>query len=309
MYFSAIPSLHAGGLGFQDLYPGIQSGIDEENQPTWPANPLEQAIESEAANLGQQPGESVSAPTCARQPNFANFFSLSDLNVSSKPTTANADLILDAPAKSVAAIFKLLRTTEIGRAILDKFAPRYGFDIRVKPFQRTHLASVGKGTAEAVFDIEEKTIYVDLGSALGKVAFVFLHEVVHSLDEELASGYRKEQELREEFERELKKIESRTRTTDRILTVKERIRLARARLRLQQFQDVRLYRAERFAYDASYKVWQELAYRFPKYYQGEGKRPAVHTDAWLVQTMGLRADSITLFQKGKCTVLQRLWES
>ena len=229
---------------------------------------------------------------------------------------------LDAPPNSVHDIFKLIRLTVLGRAILKKFMPRYGFDISVKFDAKSSIQDGTQNSAVASFNSKEKRIRISRNAKLGSVAYVLLHEIIHAMDVDFVSGLSRVETLNKVYQEQIAQIVSDT--AERAGKPGEQLfqwdynvadieRLIAIRSAADQMQDILIFRAERFAYDASYDVWKSLATLFPNYYTNQKKReitsrfearmdqePYFHTDDQIIELNDLNLAVINRYKSGLC---------
>lgn len=300
-------------------------GEDEDDVPTNPwESPAAQAfLQSrfqrliEAAQRRKPPTarQPVYAPSCILTPTASDFFDLADIRgargLASKSKVAP---LLDRPAVRLNDVFEVIRATKWGSAVLKKFLPRFGFEIKIEHFtdsMKNDEWQRGRRAA-ALFDVDSRTIFVNRSEKIGTVAPILLHEIVHSLDKDFARAVEYERRLWQELDRDVNQLvrtaaERSGKTIAELLPPDFRPEeielLAQKKTLVDQFRDVRVYRAERVAYDLYHNVYSELVELFPAFYRPPGKpsRPASpYTDEDLVRIERLSVDTIVRYQNGLC---------
>ncbi len=269
-----------------------------------------------SAPLGQY--EKVFASTCRNNLVLSDFLDEAEL----KRVTPPEPVDLSAPVTQPLDAFRAIRATVLGRAILKKFMPKYGTEIKVEMTDPRAIKEDSRSSALAFYDPLRKLIRIEKDAEIGMVAFVLLHEIVHSLDRDYGNAVAKHMKLYETFYAEVDRVSGLAATRFRKrpdqlaqsdFQPEELARLARLKLAMEQIQDIQIFRAERFAYDASYDVWKQLSDLFPGYYKkkpsravaGEGfdlKGPPVfYSDDDVVRINNLNPTYIRKFREGKCT--------
>lgn len=253
----------------------------------------------------------VVSPSCTASPTITDFFDADPQGrVASGPPV---DLkLLEKKDPTLTELWSILRSTGMGSAILKKFEPKYGYEVRVV---FSDLKDEGKRNSAALFRPAEKTIAIQRNRQAGEIAFVLLHEMVHSLDGDYRRALDKEKELRDGFMARMDQL-IQVKSKKPAITPKARSPkppaaiedLAKQYEILRQFRDLRVYRAERFAYDASYEAWTELSRLYPSYYQGRGLagQPVRYSDEWLTKILRIRPVYVEKFKKGECRTVQTL---
>lgn len=255
--------------------------------------------------------EPVVAATCVRSPTGSNFVDLVAADKPVSPTPAVPPATLFAPSKQLKEVFALLRKTRTGRAVLAKFDPKFGFEVKVEQY-RDEMKRAEKRRAAALYDLEKRTIYIDRTESVGNLAPILLHEIVHSLDNDYRRAVEKEKELWGEFDRELENllrlVASRRRKaveslTEEDFTQGELNDIIRMKLAMEQFRDIRIYRAERVAYDLYFEVLKELSAQYPDFYLSRGRQLSSlkpFSDRDLTRVEGLSPVTIEKYQTGLC---------
>jgi hypothetical protein len=209
-------------------------------------------------------------------------------------------------------LWNILRSTQMGSAILRKFEPKYGYEFRVV---FAPIPKKGEALAAALYRPADKTILIQPDREAGEIAFVLLHEMVHALDGDYRRALDREKELRAIFTSHLEQsvyLKSKAHLNPVKNAPKREpyplARLAQEYELLRQFRDMRVYRAERFAYDASYEAWKELSSLYPEYYSGRGLAgsPVHYSDEWLAKILKIRPAYLQKYAKGECRPLQSL---
>ncbi len=260
--------------------------------------------------------EPIFAPTCVHAPTISDFFNLSDVQASSSRETATAtpQPDLNRPATNVNDVFNVIRMSRWGNAVMNKFYPKFGYGIRIDQFTAEMKAAEQKNgrRAAAVYDADAKTIYVNKAERIGTVAPILLHEIVHSLDGDFARSVEREREMWKEFDREVNNIlkASAARTSkepdslqETDFLTEELAKMRNLKTAVEQFRDVRVYRAERVAYDMYYNVLKDLSDLFPRYYRtGSAARQNIrpYDDKELIRIEGLSPDTIDRYKRGLC---------
>ncbi len=257
------------------------------------------------------PTEPVVAATCVIAPTSSDFVDFIAADKPVAPGARVASLRLRKPAATLKDVFHLLRQTRTGRAVLAKFDPKFGFEVKIEQQFDKFEHAVAKRAA-ALFDIDKRTIYINRQEEVGNLAPILLHEIVHSLDKDYRRAVEKEKELWGEFDRDLenllravasrrnKPVES---LGDDDFLPAELNDIVRMKLAMEQFRDVRIYRAERVAYDLYFETLKELAAQYPEYYLSPGRKLASlkpFSDRDLTRVEGLSPVTIQKYQKGLC---------
>jgi hypothetical protein len=255
--------------------------------------------------------EPIVAATCVRAPTSSDFI---DLIAADKPQTPTAPLprtALARPSTQLKDVFQLLRQTRTGRAVLAKFDPKFGFEVKVEQYH-DDMKRQERRKAAALYDLDRRTIYIDRKEPVGNLAPILLHEIVHSLDKDYRRAVEKEKELWGEFDRELENmlrlVATRKRKSVETLeendfTHGELQDIVRMKLAMEQFRDIRIYRAERVAYDLYFETLKELTTQYPEFYLSAGRRPAAlkaFSDRDLIRVEGLSTVTVQKYQSGNC---------
>ncbi len=255
--------------------------------------------------------EPVVASTCVRAPTISDFIDSQAAITAAVQAPPLSRSTLKRSATNFKEIFALLRQTPTGRAVLAKFDPKFGFEIKVEQFSAA-MKTGEKRRASALFDLERKTIFVDRKEVIGNLAPIFLHEIIHSLDKDYTRAVEREKELWGEFDNDLNTLlRLASRRKNKIIesleendfSKKEIDDIVRMKIAMEQFRDIRIYRAERVAYDFYFEVLKELAEQYPDFYLPNGRQMAsLHpfADDQLVKIEGLSPTSITKYKKGLC---------
>lgn len=271
-------------------------------------------IENEQRRHPLPKEELVFAPTCILKATTSDFFEISDLQAKREVATVGIRPDLSLPARNLNDVFNVLRLTRWGNAVMKKFFPKFGFDIKIDQFTEDmkEVERQRGRRAAAVYDVDTKTIFVNRSEQIGTVAPILLHEIVHSLDQDFTRSVERERQLWSEFDRDINAIlrdvavRARKQPDDleqHDFAPEELARMRRMKSVIEEFRDVRVYRAERVAYDMYYNVLVELADLFPKYYKnGPLARTNVrpYDDEELIRTEGLDPDVIDKFKRGLC---------
>lgn len=265
---------------------------------------------------------SVIASSCRKNLVLSDFLDKATLALDqSSPIRKNKLPDLNQPAESVSELFKLLRTTRLGRAILDKFMPLYGYQVKIS-FSDKNLTTL------AYYDPTQKAIFLKPDTEVGSLAPVLIHEMIHALDVDFHNGIAKIQGAQNTLEQQLKITVQRTATRmgkqpyqliQNDFYPSDLQYLAKIQTTIEQMNAVQVFRAERFAYDASFDIWKELAQLFPSYYnpQAESVRglsqirhkelkgsPKYYTDEHIIESNYLNALYVKKYLSGRCTAFQ-----
>lgn len=274
----------------------------------------EQALERlEKLSRTQTMEATVASPSCTAQPTITDFFGVDP--EAKKPASGPVDVTLLAKRNpSIQELWSILRSTGIGSAILKKFEPKYGYEVRIV-FSDIPESSNTAARAAAQYRPADKTIVIERQREAGAIAFVLLHEMVHALDGDYRRALDKEKQLREGFQQLLDhniiattKLPAKTPKARSPKPPPALEELAQQYEVLRQFRDMRVYRAERFAYDASYEAWTELSKLYPAYYQGRGLagQPVHYSDEWLVKILRIRPKYLEKYRQGACRTVHAL---
>ncbi len=255
--------------------------------------------------------EPVVAATCVLAPTISDFYDSNAAKLTSSAVASLPPLSLAKSSSNLKEVFGLLRQTKTGRAVLAKFEPKFGFEVKVDQFASA-MNQADRRKASALFDLEKKTIYIDRKETIGNLAPILLHEMVHSLDKDYLRAVEREKELWAEFDRDLDVLlKSVARRTGKIAEELEEsdylsselTDIVRMKLAMEQFRDVRVYRAERVAYDLYFDVLRELADQYPDFYIKKSRRlSSLHafSDHELTRVEGLSGVTITKYRNGIC---------
>lgn len=260
----------------------------------------------------------VYASTCRNTLVLSEFLDEAELKRQAEPEP----VVLSAPVTQPLDVFKAIRATVLGRAILKKFLPKYGTEIKVEMTDSSTIREESKSSALAYYDPLRRLIRIEKDVEIGMVAFVLLHEIVHALDRDYGSAVTKHARIHDAFDAEVDRVASLAATRYRKrpdqlaqsdFNPDELERLARLKLAMDQIQDIQIFRAERFAYDASFDVWKQLATLYPDYYKPKGTRevagapmlnlkgpPVFYSDEDVVRINNLNPAYIRKFREGKC---------
>lgn len=251
----------------------------------------------------REQGRISSAPSCVKAATLTDFIGVAGAPPLETETLAS---LLGEPAQSIHSLFKILETSPTASRILAKFRPKFGFEVKVSHFSENDRKLASTPNPAALYDPETRTIYIDKTRKNGDVAFVFLHEMVHSMDQDLEKALEKERQLRETFRAEFAQMvgEFPEIRYDYELPKARRDSISKRYAEMLEYRDIRLYRAERFAYDASFAVWKELAKRFPTYYD-QHNQPSEHTDDTLIKILRLHPETVRNYSTGRCTVWKK----
>lgn len=261
----------------------------------------------------------VAASTCRRTLVLSEFLDEAELKL---PDPTPEPFTLSGPVTVPLDAFRAIRATTLGRAILKKFMPKYGTDIRVEMSDPQVIREESQSTALAFYDPLRKLIRIERNAEIGTVAFVLLHEMIHALDQDYGMAIRKQAQLKETYEAEVDRVAGLAATKYRKrpdqlsqsdIPPEDIIRLARLKQAMDQMQDIQIFRAERYAYDASYDVWKQLAQIFPDYYRNPPGRdlagqnrinlkgePVFYDDDHIVRINNLNPVFIRKYKEGKC---------
>lgn len=254
------------------------------------------------------PDSTVYASTCRQTLVLSDFLDRKELTprkTDGQPVVPPASM--GQLPTGMAQLFKVIQGTVLGRAVLKKFMPKYGFDVKVTFEDSTKIRQAARSSTLAYFNPLTREIRVYKSGELGKTAFVLLHEIIHALDSDYRRAVDKQQRLRAQFERELGQLVRSTSTRlgkpkDNLLQVDfppaELQRLAWMKNVIEEMDMIQIFRAERFAYDASYDVWKELSRIYPAFYRRFP--PTYHTDEKIVALNGLDGSVIDRYKKGNC---------
>lgn len=258
------------------------------------------------------PTEPVVASTCVRVPTIPDFAEAQSAAVAVPPIS---ETLLAKKATNFKEVFSVLRQTPTGRAVMAKFDPKFGFEVKVEQYGPASSAVGGKRAA-AIFDLEKRTIYVDRQEKIGTVAPILLHEMIHSLDKDYLRAVEREKALWNEFDGELmtllravsRRSGKATESLEEADFAKSELDdVVRMKLALEQYRDVRIYRAERVAYDFYYQVLYELAEKYPQFYlAGRRSLASLHpfSDADLIRVENLSPLTIQKYKSGLCRAFQ-----
>lgn len=261
--------------------------------------------------------DKVVASTCRRTIVLSEFLDQDELK---RPLGPPEIKDLSAPVRSPLDAFKAIRSTSLGKAILKRFFPKYGTEIKLEMSAPSAIRAESQSSALAFYDPSRRLIRIEREAEVGTVAFVLLHEIIHALDRDYDSALKKQTQLREAFDEEVGRVAGETASRYRKprgqlaqsdFLPAELTRLARLRLALDQMQDIQVFRAERYAYDASFDVWKELAERFPDYYKAKQGRelagrinlkgePIFYDDDHIVRINNLNPVYVRKYKEGKC---------
>jgi hypothetical protein len=259
----------------------------------------------------------VASPSCTAMPTITDFFEVPAMGLAPAVATAPASApvepaLLKKVKPSLAELWTILRSTHIGSAILKKFEPKYGYEVRVV-FSDLKANPKRGTTSAALYRPADQTIVIQHDRQAGQIAFVLLHEMVHALDGDYRRALEREKQMRKTFisgldlrvQRDQKPPTASGPAYRKPATVSLE-QLAKQYELLRQFRDMRVYRAERFAYDASYQAWVELSTLYPEYYQGRGLsgQPQRYTDQWLGKILKIRGTYLDKYRKGECRAVQ-----
>jgi hypothetical protein len=330
-----LPALSARGAGKQmSILPFL-----------WrvPAHPLAAGVklmnllERRAATRAQRATEPAVAVSCDRDAPASDFMSLEVFNGPAPQTAAKVTLEdLSRPAARMSDLFDVIRTTRLGRAVLEKFLPQYGTQVAIRHLTPAALQSAtrpGLSSPLAFYRHAERSIYVDRAGERGRVAFVLLHEIIHSLDNKSHLSEARLTALGDVFLKDLtvtinstaSRLRKRQADLMELDYAKEDLsRLERRYAALLEMRDIHSFRAERLAHDSSFDVWKELAALYPGYYRRELaaserairlRRPAdvksIEDEPWyfdddnIIRTSGLDPDVIAKFKSGRCVPLSK----
>jgi hypothetical protein len=276
-------------------------------------------VDNVARSLLLGPGDSVYASTCRRTLVLAEFLDEAELKRPAPPAEA---LVLSSPVTQPLDVFKAIRATGLGRAILKKFLPKYGTEIKVEMSDNRTIRSESESSALAFYDPVRRLIRIEKDVEIGMVSFVLLHEIIHALDRDYGLAIQKQGKVREAFDLEVERVAGLAATKYRKrpdqlaqsdIPPEDLDRLGRLKLAMDQMQDIQIFRAERFAYDASYDVWKQLAQLYPDYYKGKSGRdvagearinlkgdPVFYDDDHIVRINNLNPVFIRKYKEGKC---------
>ncbi len=302
-------SFQATAQGFESLVgmlPELPSFSDSIGKSAIRSDTLEQLETAAAAKPLTGP---VASPSCTTTPTLTDFFAIRP-NAEIGPRVSLEMLKQRGP--KLTDLWNILRSTQMGSAILRKFEPKYGYEFRVV---FAPIPKKGEALAAALYRPADKTILIQPEREAGEIAFVLLHEMVHALDGDYRRALDREKELRAVFTSHLEQSVH-LKSKAHLKPVKNApkrepyplARLAEEYELLRQFRDMRVYRAERFAYDASYEAWKELSSLYPEYYSGRGLAgsPVHYTDEWLAKILKIRPSYLQKYAKGECRPLQSL---
>lgn len=305
----AVISVSVNAQGFESLMgmlPELPSFSDSIGKGAIRSDTLEQL---ETAASSKPLSGPVASPSCTATPTLTDFFAIRP-NAQVGPRVTLEMLRQRGP--KLTDLWNILRSTQMGSAILRKFEPKYGYEFRVI---FAPIPKKGESLAAALYRPADKTILIQPDREAGEIAFVLLHEMVHALDGDYRRALDREKELRAVFtshleqsvylksKAHLKPVKNAPKREPYPLAL-----LAQEYELLRQFRDMRVYRAERFAYDASYEAWKELSSLYPEYYSGRGLSgsPVHYTDEWLAKILKIRPAYLQKYAKGECRPLQSL---
>lgn len=250
----------------------------------------------------------IQASTCRKTLVLSEFLNRSDLAPTQKRITPSEMAPrLSLPAETASDLFQLIELSTVGSAILKRFLTRYPYELKLE-MKEPGAIRQQKVNAFAIYDPIKKTIWIDKQAPRGIVAFVLLHEIVHALDRDAANAVRKLVPIRDNLNRDLRQLvnstaSKRRKARDQLVETdfipQDLQRLAERRTLYDQMLTIEIYRAERFAYDAAYDVWRDLARLFPSYYR---KEPFYYDDDHIVRLNRLNAAYVEKFRQGLCTV-------
>ncbi len=300
-------------------YAPLHSPWTSPSQEEVGAYKLQKLIQQEERAWVQGPEEPVSASTCRRNLVLAEFLDEAELK---RPPAPTEPLSLSAAVTQPLDVFRVIRATTLGRAILKKFLPKYGTEIKVEMSDAATIRNESQSSALAFYDPTRRLIRIEKNVEVGMVAFVLLHEIVHSLDGDYGNAIQKQATVEGAFEKEMERVTGlanakHPKYPDRLaksdLPSEDLQRLVRMKRAMDQMHDIQIFRAERFAYDASYDIWKQLGQIFPKYYKGSQGRevagkvrinlkgsPVFYDDAHIVSINGLNPAYIQKYKDGKC---------
>ncbi len=276
-------------------------------------------IESAERSLLLGPSDTVSASTCRRTLVLSEFLDEAELKRPAPPAEA---VVLAAPVTQPLDAFRAIRATTLGRAILKKFLPKYGTEIKVEMSDTRSIRDESQSAALAFYDPVRRLIRIQRDVEVGMVAFVLLHEIIHSLDRDYGNAIQKQSKVREAFDAEVDRVAGLAATKFRKrpdqlaqsdIPPEDLQRLSKLKRSMDQMQDIQIFRAERFAYDASYDIWKQLAQMYPDYYKGRQGRdlageakinlkgePVFYDDDHIVHINNLNPVYIQKYKEGRC---------
>ncbi len=232
--------------------------------------------------------EYVIAFSCRKTPLVTDFMNLDE--ILKKPHKKITPSTLKNHPQNILEILDVIRATAIGRAVYSKFEPKYGYEIKIvfKKFdEKTNDKYFG------FYMPTDKTIILNNKKQLGELAYVLVHEMMHSLDTDYILGSEKYINLVTLFFKTLKKyLTKENKISEKGLDV-----LSKLYNLLQEVSDILVFRAERFAYSGSYLVWKELYEKYPDYYNEE---PIMFSDEDIIKVTQVNKTNIEKFKRGKC---------
>lgn len=285
-----------------------------------------------AARL-QRPKQPIIADNCTRRSPASDFLNVETFQGKSTAEPVNVPVALLAyPAEQVNDLFNVMRTTKLGRAVVEKFIPIFGTGIAIR--HMTEKDQLVAPTALAYFRVDEKAIYINKKQERGRVAFILLHEIVHSLDKESQATDAKLAKLSVDFYKDLDRTVNATAYRNSVTSANlmedhysaaDLERLEQRYAAIQEVKDVMLFQTERLAHDASFTVWNELAAKYPSYYKKPKsraeeallrRRPAgaksVDDEPWyfddekIIRTSNLNGHVIDKLKAGTCVPLAKV---
>lgn len=305
--------------------------------PDWQAKAagarLFEIIEAESTALSVKAEETVFASTCSQKSPLAD--KLFSGPVPRDPNKAfPVEAILSKKAARLPDVLAVIGTTDVGARALALFMPGFGYTFKIEQMTNEIRAKFqhNREMVAAAYDPVKKTLYFNREEEIGKVAFVLLHEMVHSLDKEAAVAVDHIEKLQRTFEEKL--LEMNSKVAQRTGKLREELQrsdylpeelvsLIDLKKKIDQAIEIRSFRTERLAHDASFQVWKQLSERYPNYYQVKtpskifggrstreiarsDKTPFYYDDDFLVAISGLSADVIRQYKAGKCKPLSSL---
>lgn len=229
--------------------------------------------------------EPVVAISCRKTPVVTEFMNLDEFK---KKDYKEVNPSLKSYTKDVLELFDVIRQSAVGRAIYSKFEPKYGFEIKIvfKEFNEKKEKKY-----YGFYDPFKKTIFLNKNRELGELAYVLVHEMMHALDVDYINGTEKYLKVRDNFFMNLRKVVNTNNVKDNINKLSKIFHI------MEQIADVLVFRTERFAYSASFLVWNELYEKFSNYFN---EKPKMHADEDIIKLTGIHKLNIEKFKKGYC---------
>ncbi len=277
---------------------------------------LSQALRSFAEKNPEDLKSPVVAVSCSSPPALKIYLDSGPL----KAEPAVKEALLHERAENLVDVIKVIRSTPTGNQLLNRFMPKYGYTFSIQQITPEVQSKLRSQKPVALYQPSQKALYFDKSQPIGRVAFILLHEIVHCLDNDANHAYQKIMVQHEAFHKLAEKTvlhtARRLRKNKKELAIndfneKDLTPLLTLKRTIDQMTQVRSFRTERLAYDASYQVWKELAALYPGYYSKEtGGRgvsalsPIAVSDSHLVSLMRFNPATIERYQAGRCRLPQ-----